>query len=47
MAETKQKEELQDEEPMKIGSGFVVKVLLIAAGLVTLIVGIPYLIMTK
>ena len=38
-------EEFKDEEPMKIGTGFVVKVLLIGAGLVGIVIGIPYLIM--
>ena len=38
-------EEFKDEEPMKIGAGFVVKVLLIGAGLVSIVIGIPYLIM--
>jgi len=42
-----EKEELQNEEPMEIGFGFVAKILAIGLGLVTLIVGIPYLIMTK
>ena len=41
------KEEVQNEEPMEIGSGFVVKILLIGSGLVTLIIGIPYLMMMK
>jgi len=45
MAENKQTEELQDEEPMKIGTGFVIKVLAIGLGLVTIIIGVPYLLM--
>jgi len=43
MAENK--EEFQDEEPMEIGTGFVLKVLAIALGLVTIIIGVPYFIM--
>jgi len=39
------KEELKDEEPMELGAGFGVKILLIAAGLVTIIVGVPYFLM--
>ena len=38
-------EEFRDEEPMQIGTGFVVKVLLIGAVLVSIVIGIPYLIM--
>ena len=45
MAENKQTEEFQDEEPMEIGSGFVLKVLGIGLILVTIIIGVPYLIM--
>jgi hypothetical protein len=45
MAENKQTEEFQDEEPMEIGAGFVIKVLAIGLGLVTIIIGVPYLIM--
>jgi len=45
MAENQQNKEFQDEEPMEIGSGFVIKVLAIGLGLVTIIIGIPYLIM--
>jgi len=45
MAENKQNEEFQDEEPMEIGTGFVLKVLAIGLGLVTIIIGVPYLIM--
>ena len=44
MAENKH-EELQDEEPMKIGTGFVIRVLLIGLGLVSIIIGVPYLLM--
>jgi len=39
------KEEIKDEEPMEIGFGFVAKILIMAAGLVALVVGIPYLLM--
>jgi len=45
MAENKNNEELQDEEPMQIGTGFVLKVLAIGLGLVSIIIGVPYLIM--
>ena len=45
MAENTQNEEFKDEEPMEIGSSFVLKVLAIGLGLVTIIIGIPYLIM--
>jgi hypothetical protein len=38
-------EELQNEEPMKIGFSFVLKILAIGLGLVTIIIGVPYLIM--
>lgn len=39
------KEEFKNEEPVKIGSEFVVKVLLVGAGLVSIIIGVPYLMM--
>jgi len=44
MAENKN-DEFKDEEPMEIGMGFVLKVLAIGLGLVTIIIGVPYLIM--
>jgi len=47
MAENKQNEEYKDEEPMQIGASFVLKVLAIGLGLVTIIIGVPYLIMSK
>jgi len=39
------KEELQDEEPMQLGAGFGIKVLIVAAILVSIIVGVPYFLM--
>jgi len=39
------KEKLKDEEPMQLGVGFGIKVLIIAAGLVAIIVGVPYFLM--
>jgi len=47
MAENKNHDEFKDEEPMKIGTGFVLRVLAIGLGLVTIIIGVPYLIMSK
>ena len=38
-------EELRDEEPMEIGSGFVLRIIAIGVGLITVIVGIPYILM--
>ncbi len=38
-------EEFKDEEPMKIGTGFLVRVLLIVFGLISVIIGVPYLLM--
>jgi hypothetical protein len=39
------KEELKDEEPMKLGAGFGIKILIVAASLVAIIVGVPYFLM--
>jgi len=39
------KEELKDEEPMELGAGFGIKILIIVAALITIIVGVPYLLM--
>jgi len=39
------KEELKDEKPMQLGAGFGIKVLIVAAGLVAIIVGVPYFLM--
>jgi len=39
------KEELKDEEPMELGAVFGIKVLLFAAFLVAIVVGVPYLLM--
>ena len=33
------------EEPMELGAGFAIKVLLFAAGLVAIVVGVPYFLM--
>jgi len=41
----KDKEELQNEEVVEIGTGFFIKIFLIGIGLVAIIVGIPYLLM--
>jgi len=45
MAENKHNEELQNEEPMEIGAGFMLKILIGGLFLVSLVVGIPYLLM--
>jgi len=39
------KEELKDEEPMELGAGFGIKVLLFAAFLVAIVIGVPYFLM--
>jgi hypothetical protein len=39
------KEELKNEAPMQLGAGFGIKVLIFAAGLVAIVVGIPYFLM--
>jgi hypothetical protein len=40
------KEEFVDEEPVEVGGGFVLKVFAIGLGIVTVVVGVPYLIYT-
>ncbi len=42
MNSTKKEELIEDEEPIKIGASFVIKVFAIGMGVVTLILGIPY-----
>ena len=44
MNEKIEKEELMDEEPIEIGAGFVIKVLAIGFGVVSVVVGLPYII---
>jgi hypothetical protein len=39
------KEELKDEEPMKLGTLFGIKIIIVAAFLVSIVVGIPYFLM--
>jgi len=45
MAQEPNNIENENEEPMEIGTGFVLKVLAIGIILVTIIIGVPYLIM--
>jgi hypothetical protein len=39
------KEELKDEEPMQLGAEFGIKVIIFAAFLVAIVVGVPYFLM--